>query len=254
MISVNTEIYRTLGLNKKDILIYEVLKKHAGLKVSEIVAKTKLPRMTIHITLLSFLKRGLISKEKLGKQKYYSIDDNNIIERESLKINEVDELKIYRGESGIRKIFEIFGSMKNINYEGYSSAKNASKLLEYMGLNNIVKLNNSIRNNKQIGRNFIESNYIDYLKKHFSPTDFKKWTNSLQRTAVVHEINKEDFYSETDVYTIGGSVYIISYIKKLVIEIRQPETANLLRNFINLLRHFDHPRSFNDWVNQKKAA
>lgn len=249
----NTEIYKTLGFNKKDILIYETLKKFNGLKVSEITQKSKLPRMTVHITLLDFQRRNLIFKQKLDKQKYYQINEDNIIEQKSLQISEVDGLKVYKGEEGVHKIISIFGSSKNTHYEGYMSNKSGFNLIKTIGLSKIIAMNNSIRENKQSGHNYLEANFIDYFKQQMSPNDFAKWTKSLERTATVREINKEDFYSESDVYVIGNKTYISNYEKKLAIEINQKETADLVRNLIHLLKGYAHPRSFYDWLKTKNT-
>lgn len=246
MDSSKKDAYKLLNLNKSEIKIFECLTTPK--LISEVAKETRVPRMTVHITLKRFEKRGLIKKEKYAKRFLYS-QIENVLENRILPINEYENIVIHRGAKELFETWNKMTKLKSERYMGYQPNSSIAHSLKKVNMEELMKLNNEIRENDHIVDAFLEKGFMETAEKLIPKKDYKPWAKSLKRKSIVYEVDKDMFQSKNEVFIIRDSIFITDWEKEICVEIKQLETVNLMKNFFELLKLVSSRVDFNHKLN-----
>jgi predicted transcriptional regulator len=266
---MNKKIYKILNFTESEILIFESIENPKI--ISEITEETKIPRMTVHITLQRFIKRGLVlqnaetienlkTKKKIKRNCF--LQNGNLLSEffsnSEKNSNNVKELKTknqkvfeYVGVENIFKIFENLQNVKNEKWIIYQSNFSLTLGLQKIDNKKWQKVNNYIRENSHITVGFVEKDYIKTAKSILqNQAEFAKWKESLHRLAFMYEVSAEKFYNKKDIFVIRDSVYYIDWQKEKAVQVEDLENANTLRQLFESLKSSAKRVSVNEYLGE----
>lgn len=231
----NNNLFQYLGFDKAEILVFKALNRQQ--RISELATNTSLPRMSVHKIIKRFLKRNLIEKSIIGKQKYYSISNNFVNSFKNIPLNEYEKVIVHKGRQELFSLWDRFSRAKGERIFGYQPNFVLKHSLEKIDLDELNKLNHRIKENKVIVESYVETGYIENVRKILGEKKFPTWIRGFRRNAIVYEVPKNIFTSQYEMIIVRDSVFIADWQKEVAIEIRQQEMINILRQFFNLLSY-----------------
>jgi predicted DNA-binding transcriptional regulator len=243
MKNLNTKLCKRLGLTKSENLVFECLESER--RVADIIQLTDLPRMTVTDILKRFLKRELVEKTKVGKQKYYKLANGFELQKPEIQINEIEKVVVHRGEDELFKTWDRLSSNKNAKWFVYQPNNAVEKSLPKIDIQKLISVNKKSQANKIMVDGYIEKGYIEAAEKFIPKELLPDWKKSIQRTSIVREVDKQVFQTPYEIFMVHNIVYINDWDKNVSIEIHQAELVNILKQFFNLLHHNSTRIDFN---------
>ncbi|MCA9459138.1 MAG: hypothetical protein KC550_01160 [Nanoarchaeota archaeon] len=191
---MNTEIFKELGLNNREIDVYIILVREGELNASKIASFTKINRTTVYLELNNLINKGLVNTVVKNSKKFFNaappekiLDileerkrkaNDAIIQLNSLKKSqEKTKIQYFEGKEGVKNLYlDAIKENKNILVFGGTGIGFSTFKFYYPQIYREVKKKNiggRMIVNEDVSKEF-ELNYRDfsvdikYMPKEFS--------------------------------------------------------------------------------------
>ncbi len=246
----NKDIQALLRMNKHEIRILNTLSS-APKRPSEVVRASNVPNATAYLAFSTLQKRGLAEKRKTDRKVYWLRADSYSLEKLlSSTINELEHIKessvfeiqhkedtsiiVHRGDNAIRKV--ILGTLTlhpNERFSIFQSSNRNDGWLRVFGLQNILKVNNMLRDKKIIGESFIPEDYFSRLIPLFG----KKWADSyVDRMNIVYLIPPQFFPSSAEILLFRDRAILFHVDGEIAVEIKNKQILLMIKMIFEYLK------------------
>ncbi len=246
--TLSPDFISLLNLSKNEQRVFNLLRTTpAGVSVATITRSTKIPRMTVYLTLETLEKRQLISPIKKGKRTLWVIQSaHDISHRLTTAIQALGTetaLQVGVNNSGFTILYGIKGIMKS--WESLQSLKPYTRVLGIQPTHSLQyslgklkwestlrKLQENIRDKPVIIDGVLPEGYYEYIAQHFAydPKLQKKMLHSfLGRATDMTFISKKYFQDNaSELFILPDVAYLTDWKSEVSIEIRNP----IMRDFL----------------------
>jgi DNA-binding MarR family transcriptional regulator len=243
------ENLKLLGLTKKEQKVLLALQEGINTPL-KITRETKVSRTAVYAILQNLKKRGLAVSHIVNRKKYWSVTNENHIERELyatkrtlLNIPEGREeirglsdatVIVHRGAEATRKVLgELLSEHKSERFyafAGDAAAINWSKIFNPSETN---KFNRTLKKNNIIAETILQDGWLQRETNRLGI----EWAEEFEgRTTRVNTINGEYFQHGAQMFIFRHSIYLISLGEEIIIEIRNSEIQKMILSFFRFMQ------------------
>jgi predicted transcriptional regulator len=246
-----------LSLSNNEVKILKVLEVNNPLTVALLSKNTKIPRMTIYLTLNSLKNRGILNYNRLGKRKYWKINEKEKISKilwDALqKFNSSENITTVKTNDSGFSVIKNMESLWSIWQEAVAGNKDSriygiqptESLKEILNKsdwqNKIAPINEAITNNKLIIEGLTREDYIPTYLKYFENDKSKqrKILEDLQnRMSDMVNVSNDHFKYPVDFMMFKDKAFLINWKNEVAIEIKNTDMLNFLKELFDLARGY----------------
>lgn len=213
------------------------------LKISK---STGIPRPTVYFTLERLELRGLVKRIQ-NKKKINWILTNKNVEEVSDQPTEYKKIKIYDTPELIVDFLHKFITKNTQRFKFFNGDHNVPYWNKYIDTPEIVKLNNSIRDNNLVSE-VISS---DLFLKENERILGKEWTESfVDKPTEYHLLNQKYTNFNSQILLRGEKIFLINMSKPIVIEIDDSEIHKCISSMFEFIKDHTKKLNLNEVVNK----
>ena len=122
---IKQELVNFMGLSKREIKVFEFLRKQPNSQVATIVREIKIPRMSLYLTLKSLKRRGVADYIHKGKRKFwFAIPNSQLTEyvvNAAQSLEDAGEIRFSLAESGfaihygIKGVYKVWSELQKLD-------------------------------------------------------------------------------------------------------------------------------------------
>lgn len=255
---LTNEQYQLLGLNKKDRTLIEGLTDQS-LSFTVLARKVKIPRTSLYTRIKHLLKRGLITEVRVGKRKQYVLvsrevlqgyfeelaDHFSMIEKKKSKSfilhgRVSSEYLVYRGIENLVALYKRFGDLDKYS-RIYTLQPNISaySVMKAFPYDELVKINQRIKDRKIIVEAVLQENFIDFYKNKLRQENkpikdiFEAYGG---RMADTHYISQKYINFDSELMMTKDFAVIANWQEHVAVEIRDKETVGILLELFGFIK------------------
>lgn len=254
---IDEKIISLLGLTRREVRVFSYLRENPSSQISSIASDTKIPRMTIYLTLESLKKRTLVDYSRKGKRRFwYSVEFSKLgseIMGSVYSLTESKEIRvdiansgfaIHQGIKGMYKVWQELNKLspnsRVLGIQPTNTMKYALNTLNWQ--EKIAPLQENIIKKPIIIDGVLAEDYYKFLMAHYSNNkDLQKkvMESFLGRSTSITFIDSQYFKDAESELLILSDVAFLSDWKNLIsIEIRNPAMLHFLKELYELAKGY----------------
>ncbi len=264
---ISPQVIDLLGLSKNEVKVSGFLKKEPSRVVADIAETTKIPRMTVYLTLNSLKKRGLVDFHRKGKRRFWSaIDDKELVHKVTDIISSItgtSEVRVNVNDSGFAILygkeapFTPWEALKDLPPYTRIYLIQPTAAIKYpferMGWRkDVVSLQENILQKPIIIDGVLPEDYYPFFVNHFAGD--KKLQRSILESFVgrvtdMTFVSKEYFKNtESELIILPNVAYLTDWKNEISIEIRNPIMLNFLKELYELAKGYGKKVDQNTYI------
>jgi predicted transcriptional regulator len=233
-----------LFTNEEKSVLKALRKLNTPLKISR---ETKIPRPTVYFILEKLKTRGLVKKEKIGKKSIWLLK-NNIEVSDGNEIETHKNLKVYDSPELIIDFLYKFIHNGTSRFQFFNGDHNPKYWGEHIKTDEVVKLNNLIRDNNLVSDVISSTSFIRQNEDVLG----QEWTNSfVDKPTEYHVLDSKYTNFNSQIILQKGKVFIMNIEKPVVFEISDPDIYKCFLSIFEFIKDHTKTSSLSEVVNNK---
>jgi hypothetical protein len=246
-----------LQLSKREVKVLEFIKNHPQSQVADIARGTKIPRMTVYLTLELLKTRKLADYTRKGKRRFWAIEDGSklvadimssaysLTDSKEIRIGTVNSgFAIHQGLKGMYKVWEELGKLSP-NSRAYGiqptgAMKYALKRLDWQ--EKIGPLQENILKKSIIIDGVLPEDYYPFFVEHYSYDKKlqRKMLESFLGRATDMTFVSTDYFkdAESELIILPNVAFLSDWRNEVSVEIRNPTMLQFLKELYDLAKGY----------------
>ena len=256
-----------LQLSKREVKVLEFIKKQPQSQVADITRGTKMPRMTIYLTLTSLKSRGLADYTRKGKRRFWNIENGSklvadimssaysLTDSKEIRIDTANSgFAIHQGLKGMYKVWEELGKLSpNSRAHGIQptgAMRYALKRLDWQEI--IGPLQEKILKKSIIIDGVLPEDYYPFFVDHYSydkKLQKKMLESFLGRATDMTFISNQYFKdAESELIILPNVAFLSDWKNEVSVEIRNPAMLHFLTELYQLAKGYGHKVNQEEYI------
>jgi predicted DNA-binding protein YlxM (UPF0122 family) len=253
--------FSILGLTKKEGKVVRTLSvgDYSPTTISE---KTKISRQGVYKILYNLQRRGLITQNKDGKKKVWTLCSKDTLfsvfnktissfhhnkhEEGEVRFVTAGQITMYTGKKGMETVFkEIIKEYKNQEFFTLQTKKGDMALLDLFPPKEIAKYAKLVSGTSMIHRNIYEKGMVENAFRVYGLAWARSYVN---RTASVSELDKKFSDFSSQVWLSSKTLYIVAIEEKVALVIKNKNLIKMLHVLLSIAHNSSHKIDVNSLV------
>ena len=192
------------------------------------------PRSTVYVILEKLKKRGLVKSEKLHNKKYWFLrktsDETPDLHFET-KLN--PNIKVYMGKEGVMDFLTQLTTSDHIKFQALNGDKNVESWNNIVGIEQITKFNNIIKENNLISDIISSHVFIKENKEVLGETWQKSFT---EKPTEYHILDSRYTNYGAQIILKKGKVFILNMKESIIFEIKNEDIYKCFTSIFEFIK------------------
>ena len=257
---------RLLALTEHEADMWASLQK-GDKNISKLARETGFPRTTLYTAIESLKRRGLVTSRAKGRAVVVSAIDHGTISelftKSALEFNDTGSVRIATNDDHYSGFTVIYGKDAMLNTWKRLANKKGERVyciqpsrslvstIKRFKAGEFVPLNEAIKKNRVIMESIIrEDNLSTYLDFHAAKPAVQKAIikSFLGRMADTTLVGNEHLNNNADLLITSREAFLLNWEQEVVIEIRNRDMIELLKEFFELAKGYGKKIDFNRYM------
>ena len=270
---LNQKIIDFLQLSKREVKVFEFIKNNPQSQVADVTRGTKMPRMTVYLTLTSLKDRGLSDYTRKGKRRFWTTENESklvasimssaysLTDSKEIRINTANSgFAIHQGLKGMYKVWEELGKLSP-NSRAYGiqptgAMRYALKRLDWQ--EKIGPLQENILKKSIIIDGVLPEDYYPFFVEHYSYDKKlqKKMLESFLGRATDMTFVSTDYFrdAESELIILPNVAFLSDWKNEVSVEIRNPAMLHFLKELYDLAKGYGRKVNQEEYIKKLIAS